>query len=702
MSIDKLGSEDGGKSKGSQKQRMQILDNFGRNLTRLASLGELEEAIGREDEIERLIQILTRKTKNNPVLVGEPGTGKSILVETLAIKIANNQVSRILQDKIIYQLDLTSIVAGTKYRGQFEERMKVIVDEIEKDPNIIVFIDEIHTIVGTGNSSGALDVSNILKPALSRGRLQCIGATTIDEYKKYIETDHALERRFQKILIKPSTKKQTKEIMMKSKNRYEIHHMVDYTEESINACVELADRYISNRFFPDKALDVLDEVGSRVHIKNIIVPKYILDAEQELVEIKLEKKQAVDGQDYEKAALHRDEEKKVENKLESLKIKWKQESINNKVLITEDDVYETVAKMVGIPIAKLSTDESDRLIRMPEILKSKIIGQDSAVEKVSESIQRARAGVDNPNKPIGSFLFLGQTGVGKTELAKTLGEYLFGTKDSIIKLDMSEYMEKHSVSRIIGAPAGYVGYEEGGMLADKVKNNPYCVVLFDEIEKAHPDVLNILLQILDEGKMTDGLGREINFKNSVIIMTSNAGTAELNFKGKVGFKDENRQVDYMNENIIKNALTKYFRIEFLNRIDEQIIFKQLTKEDVKKIVSIKLNGINDILSQKNITLSFTDELIDFISEYSFDEKYGARPILRAISKEIQTPLSQKVLKKEVVDGNSVEVGYDVKEKVVTFSVIEKKVVVNQSVEQITLVEDVSEKKIEKKKRVSKK
>lgn len=669
MSTEKLDNGDSGKSKGGQKQRMQILDNFGRNLTRLASLGELEEAIGREDEIERLIQILTRKTKNNPVLVGEPGAGKSILVETLAIKIANNQVSRILQDKIIYQLDLTSIVAGTKYRGQFEERMKVIVEEIEKDPNIIVFIDEIHTIVGTGNSSGALDVSNILKPALSRGRLQCIGATTIDEYKKYIEKDHALERRFQKIIIKPSTKEQTKEIIMKSKNRYEIHHMVDYTEESINACVELADRYISNRFFPDKALDVLDEVGSRVHIKNIIVPKYILDAEQKLVEVKVQKKQAVDGQDFEKAAFLRDSEKKLQSELEELKTKWKEESIKNKIRVVEDDVYETVSKMVGIPIAKLSTDESDRLISMSEALKKKIIGQEEAIEKVSESIQRARAGVDNPNKPIGSFLFLGQTGVGKTELAKTLAEYLFGTKDSIIKLDMSEYMEKHSVSRIIGAPAGYVGYEEGGMLADKVKNNPYCVVLFDEIEKAHPDVLNILLQILDEGKMTDGLGREINFKNTVIIMTSNAGTAEMNFKGKVGFKDENKQVDYINENIIKNALTKYFKIEFLNRIDEQIIFKKLNKEDVKKIVRIKLNNINDVLTTKKIVLNFTDELVEFIADYSFDEKYGARPILRAISKEIQTPLSQKVLKKEVVDGMNVEVGYDSKDKLVTFNPI---------------------------------
>jgi ATP-dependent Clp protease ATP-binding subunit ClpC len=690
MSVEKLDNGDNNKSKSNQKQRMQILDNFGRNLTRLASLGELEEAIGRDGEIERLIQILTRKTKNNPVLVGEPGTGKTLIAETLAVKIANNQVSRILQDKIIYQLDLTSIVAGTKYRGQFEERMKVIVEEIEKDPNIIVFIDEIHTIVGTGNSSGALDVSNILKPALSRGKLQCIGATTIDEYKKYIETDHALERRFQKILIKPSTKEQTKEIILKSKNRYEVHHMVNYTEESINACVDLSDRYISNRFFPDKALDVLDEVGSRVHIKNIIVPKYILDAEKELLEIKEVKKQAVDGQDFEKAAYHRDLEKSAQIKLEELKNKWKQESVENKIKVTEDDVYETVAKMIGIPITKLSIDESERLIKMPEILKTKIIGQDEAVQKVSESIQRARAGVDNPSKPIASFLLLGQSGVGKTELAKTLAEYLFGTKESIIKLDMSEYMEKHSISRIIGAPAGYVGYEEGGMLADKVKNNPYCVVLFDEIEKAHPDVLNVLLQILDEGKMTDGLGREINFKNTVIIMTSNAGTAEMNIKGKVGFKDENRQIDYANENIIKNALTKYFRIEFLNRIDEQIIFKKLSKEDVKNIVRIKLNNLNDVLQQKRIVLSFTDDLVDFVAEYSFDDNYGARPILRTISKEIQTPLSQKVLKKEIVDGMNVEVGYDNKEKIATFSVIENK------------KEEVVIKKEEKKKKVNKK
>jgi ATP-dependent Clp protease ATP-binding subunit ClpC len=412
MNLENLDGESS-KNKPNQKSKMQILDSFGRNLTKLALLGELDEAVGREKETERLIQVLTRRTKNSPVLIGEAGVGKTAIIETLAIKIANNQASRVLEDKIIYQLDLNSIVAGTKYRGQFEERMKAIVDELEKNTNIIIFIDELHTIVGTGNSSGALDVSNILKPALSRGKLQCIGATTIDEYKKYIETDHALERRFQKILIKPSTKEQTKEIIMKSKNRYEVHHMVDYTEESINACVELADRYISNRFFPDKALDVLDEVGSRVHIKNIIVPKYILDAEQELVEIKAQKKQAVDGQDFEKAALYRDAEKKVQTKLEELKTQWKQESISNKIKVTEDDVYETVAKMVGIPIAKLSTDESERLIKMPEVLKTKIIGQDDAVEKVCESIQRARAGVDNPNKPIGSFLFLGQTGVGK-------------------------------------------------------------------------------------------------------------------------------------------------------------------------------------------------------------------------------------------------------------------------------------------------
>ena len=655
-----------------QNQAMKILDNFGKNLTFLASIGELDEAIGREEEIERLIQVLTRRKKNNPVLVGEPGVGKTALVETLAIKIFNNQVSRILQDKIIYQLDLTAIIAGTKYRGQFEERMKVIVDELEKNPNIILFIDEIHTIVGTGNASGSLDVSNILKPALARGTLQCIGATTVDEYKKYIETDHALERRFQKVLVKPSTKEKTKEILLKAKDKYEVHHMVDFSDDSIEACVELADRYITSRYFPDKALDVLDEVGARVHIKNIVVPQYILDVEKELGLMSVEKKSAVAAQDFEKAASLRDNEKKTQENLDKLKRKWKEDSMTNKVMVKEEDVYETVAMITKIPVNKLSKDESDRLINMPNEIKKKIIGQEEAVEKVSEAIQRARAGVENPNKPC-SFLFLGSTGIGKTELAKSLAEYLFGTKDSLIKLDMSEYMEKHAVSRIIGAPAGYVGYEEGGQLAEKVKNNPYCVVLFDEIEKAHPDILNVLLQILDDGKLTDGLGREINFRNTIIIMTSNAGTAEMALKGKVGFKDDNNPSNYNDEQIIKGALSKYFRIEFLNRIDEQIIFKKLTQENVKKIVEIKLDSINDILKSKKINLTFTGNIVDFISENSYDEKYGARPIVRAISKEIQTPLAQKVLTKEIVDGMSVQVDYDKVNKKILFIIAQKEI-----------------------------
>ena len=580
-------------------------------------------------------------------------------------------MSRILQDKIIYQLDLTSIIAGTKYRGQFEERMKAIIDELEKNPNIILFIDEIHTIVGSGNASGSLDVSNILKPALARGTLQCIGATTIDEYKKYIETDKALERRFQKVTIKPSTKEQTKTILFRAKDKYESHHLVDFSYESIEACVELADRYITSRYFPDKALDVLDEVGARVHIKNIIVPQYILDVEKELLVINQNKKQAVTAQDYEKAAFFRDNEKKNQDILDKLKKKWKEEAVV-KIIVKEEDVYETVARMTGIPIENISKDEGVRLIQMPTEIKKRIIGQDEAVEKVCEAVQRAKSGVVNPLKPLASFLFLGSTGIGKTELAKTLAEYVFGTKDSLIKLDMSEYSEKHSVSRIIGSPPGYVGYEEGGQLADKVKNNPYCIVLLDEIEKAHPEILNIFLQILDDGKLTDGLGREINFKNTIIIMTSNAGTAELSLKGKVGFKDEAKQTsDYNDEQIIKNALVKYFKIEFLNRIDEQIIFKKLSKENIKEIVRIKLNGINDVLKSKKITLTFTDDIVEFIAENSYDEKYGARPILRAISKEIQTPLSQKVLSKEIVDGMEIQVGYDKKEKKVTFDELVK-------------------------------
>lgn len=669
MSLDNLDGE-GAKSKSTPKGKMQLLDSFGRNLTKLALLGELDEAVGREKETERLIQVLTRRTKNSPVLIGEAGVGKTAIIETLAIKIANNQASRVLQDKIIYQLDLNSIVAGTKYRGQFEERMKAIVDELEKNQNIIIFIDELHTIVGTGNSSGSLDVSNILKPALSRGKIQCIGATTIDEYKKYIETDNALERRFQKIIVKPTTKEETLEILMRSKYKYEIHHMVDYSDEAVKSCVDLADRYITSRFFPDKAFDVLDEVGAMVHIKNIIVPDYIVEAEKELNEVKNKKKLVVDYQDFEKAALLRDLEKELQDKLDTLKRKWKEESVANKILVKEEDVYETVSKMVQIPITKLTESESERLLKMSDILKEKIIGQDEAVQKLTEAVQRYRAGVSNPSKPL-SFLLLGPSGVGKTETAKVLSEYLFGTKDSMFKLDMSEYMEKHSISRIIGAPAGYVGYEEGGMLADMVKNNPYCVVLFDEIEKAHPDVLNVLLQILDEGKMTDGLGREINFKNTIIIMTSNAGTLESNLKGKVGFKDSNQvnlSNNYAEEQIIRNSLTKYFKVEFLNRIDEQIVFRKLTKENVKDIVRIKLEELNKFVEAKKIKLFFDESVINFVSEVSYDEKFGGRPILRSISKEIQTPLAQKVLSKEIVDESKVYIKYNEETKELCFEI----------------------------------
>jgi ATP-dependent Clp protease ATP-binding subunit ClpC len=694
MNLENLDGESS-KNKPNQKSKMQILDSFGRNLTKLALLGELDEAVGREKETERLIQVLTRRTKNSPVLIGEAGVGKTAIIETLAIKIANNQASRVLEDKIIYQLDLNSIVAGTKYRGQFEERMKAIVDELEKNPNIIIFIDELHTIVGTGNSSGSLDVSNILKPALSRGKLQCIGATTIDEYKKYIETDNALERRFQKIIVKPTNKEETLEIIMRSKHKYEVHHMVIYSDESVKACVDLADRYITSRYFPDKAFDVLDEVGSMVHIKNVVTPQYILDIENEIAENKVKKNKVVHEQDYEKAALLRDKEKELQSKLHALKLKWKEDSLNNKVFVNEDDVYETVSKMVQIPISKLSEDESIRLLKMSDTLKEKIIGQNEAVEKISEAVQRYRAGVSNPSKPL-SFLLLGTSGVGKTETAKALSEYLFGKKDAMFKLDMSEYMEKHSISRIIGAPAGYVGYEEGGMLADMVKNNPYCVVLFDEIEKAHPDVLNVLLQILDEGKMTDGLGREINFKNTIIIMTSNAGTLESNIKGKVGFKEANYNNDYAEEQIIRNALSKYFKVEFLNRIDEQIVFKKLTKENVKEIVKIKLNELNSFVENKKIKLYFDETVFDFITDISYDEKFGGRPILRSISKEIQTPLAQKILSKEVIDESKVYVKYDFDLKELNFDV-------KKTVEEISdKKEEEKEKNVTKKRKTNKK
>jgi len=692
MNLENLDGENA-KNKPNQKSKMQILDSFGRNLTKLALLGELDEAVGREKETDRLIQILTRRTKNSPVLIGEAGVGKTAIIETLAIKIANNKASRVLEDKIIYQIDLNSIVAGTKYRGQFEERMKAIVDELEKNPNIIIFIDELHTIVGTGNSSGSLDVSNILKPALSRGKLQCIGATTIDEYKKYIETDNALERRFQKIIVKPTTKEETLEIVMKSKIKYEVHHMVDYSFEAVKACVDLADRYITSRYFPDKAFDVLDEVGSMVHIKNVNPPQYILDIENDLIENKIKKDKVVFEQDFEKAALLRDKEKELQERLYALKLKWREDSLNNKVIVKEDEVYETVSKMVQIPINKLSEDESGRLLKMSETLKEKIIGQNEAVEKISEAVQRYRAGVSNPSKPL-SFLLLGTSGVGKTETAKALSEYLFGKKDAMFKLDMSEYMEKHSISRIIGAPAGYVGYEEGGLLADMVKNNPYCVVLFDEIEKAHPDVLNVLLQILDEGKMTDGLGREINFKNTIIIMTSNAGTLESNIKGKVGFKEANYNNDYAEEQIIRNALSKYFKVEFLNRIDEQIVFKKLTKENVKEIVKIKLNELNTFVENKKIKLYFDETVFNFIADISYDEKFGGRPILRSISKEIQTPLAQKILSKEIIDDSNVYIKYDFDLKEMNFDV--KKIV-----EELTEKKE-EEKNITKKRKTNKK
>jgi ATP-dependent Clp protease ATP-binding subunit ClpC len=638
------------------KSKTPVLDNFGRDLTKMAEMGKLDPIVGRDKEIERVSQILSRRKKNNPILIGEPGVGKSAVAEGLALRIVQRKVSRVLFNKRVVSLDLASLVAGTKYRGQFEERMKAVMQEIEKNPDIILFIDEIHTIIGAGGASGSLDAANMFKPALARGELQAIGATTLDEYRQYIEKDGALVRRFQKVLIEPTTEEETIQILNNIKERYEMHHSVSYTPEAVEACVKLTERYITDRHLPDKAIDALDEVGSRVHITNINVPAEITTIEKSIEELKDLKNEVVKSQQYEKAAELRDNERKLQEKLEIANKKWDDESKANRVIVTEEDVAEVVSMMCGIPVTKITAGESGKLANMAKELTGKVIGQDEAVMKVVKAVQRSRAGLKDPNKPIGSFFFLGPTGVGKTQLAKVLAKYLFDSEDSLIRIDMSEFMEKFSISRLVGAPPGYVGYEEGGQLTEKVRRKPYSIVLLDEIEKAHPDVFNLLLQVLDDGHMTDGLGRKIDFKNTIIVMTSNIGARQLaDFGTGVGFGTKT-QVDQVVENskvVIQNALRKAFSPEFLNRVDDMIIFHSLKREDIHKIIDLELEKLFGRIISLGYTIEMSDKAKDFICDKGYDEKFGARPLKRAIQKYIEDPLAEEIVKANLSEGDKI-------------------------------------------------
>ena len=638
------------------KSKTPVLDNFGRDLTKMADLGKLDPIVGREKEIERVSQILSRRKKNNPILIGEPGVGKSAIAEGLALRIVQRKVSRVLFNKRIMSLDLASLVAGTKYRGQFEERMKAVMQEIEKNPDVILFIDEIHTIIGAGGASGSLDASNMFKPALARGELQAIGATTLDEYRQHIEKDGALERRFQKVIIEPTNTEETIQILMNIKERYEDHHSVSYTDEAIEACVKLTERYITDRHLPDKAIDALDEVGSRVHITNINVPKEITEIETKVEELKEEKAQVIRSQQYEKAAELRDDERKLLEKLEAAKLKWEEESKNNKIAVTEENVAEVVSMMCGIPVTKVSQSETGKLVVMSDEIKNLVIGQTEAVDKVVKAIQRNRAGLKDPNKPIGSFFFLGPTGVGKTQLAKVLAKKLFDTEEALIRIDMSEYMEKFSLSRLVGAPPGYVGYEEGGQLTEKVRRKPYAIILLDEIEKAHPDVFNLLLQVLDDGHMTDGLGRKIDFKNTILIMTSNIGARQLaDFGTGVGFGTQAQQEskDENVKSVIQNALRKAFSPEFLNRIDDMIMFKSLGRKEIHRIIDIELTNLYARILSLGFDIKLTEKAKEFIVDQGYDEKFGARPLKRAIQKYIEDPLAEEIIKSNFKDGEKI-------------------------------------------------
>ncbi len=652
------------------KSKTPVLDNFGRDLTKAAEDGKLDPIVGREKEIERVSQILSRRKKNNPILIGEPGVGKSAIAEGLALRIVQRKVSRVLFNKRVVTLDLASLVAGTKYRGQFEERMKAVMNELEKSPDVILFIDEIHTIVGAGGASGSLDASNMFKPALARGEIQCIGATTLDEYRQYIEKDGALDRRFQKVMVEPATPDETIEILNRIKDKYEEHHGVTYTAEAIEACVSLTSRYITDRFLPDKAIDALDESGSRVHLTNIHVPQNILDIEQKIEQIKLEKNKVVRSQKYEEAAKLRDTEKHLLEELEQAKAAWEAETKSKRYTVTEDNVAEVVSMMTGIPVQRVGQADSQKLLNMGDKIKDKIIGQDDAIKKLTKAIQRTRAGLKDPKKPIGSFIFLGPTGVGKTELAKELARFMFDTEDSLIQIDMSEYMEKFAVSRLVGAPPGYVGYEEGGQLTEKVRRKPYSVILLDEIEKAHPDVFNILLQVLDEGQLTDSLGRKVDFRNAIVIMTSNIGARQLKDFGQgVGFTTTAKidQADAHSRGVIENALKRAFAPEFLNRIDDVIVFNSLGKDEIFKIIDIELTALFNRVHALGYKVELTLGAKEFIADKGYDSQFGARPLKRAIQKYLEDPIAEEILKGELAEGTLMEVDYDQETKQITIN-----------------------------------
>lgn len=658
---------------GESKSKTPVLDNFGRDLTKAAEENRLDPIVGREKELERVAQILSRRKKNNPILIGEPGVGKSAIAEGLALRITQRRVSRALFNKRIVMLDLASLVAGTKYRGQFEERMKAVLNELEKNPDIILFIDEIHTIVGAGNASGSLDASNMFKPALARGELQCIGATTLDEYRQYIEKDGALERRFQKILVDPTSVEETYEILNNIKEKYEDHHLVKYSQEAISACVKLTNRYMSDRYLPDKAIDALDEAGARVHINNIHVPVEIIKLEGEIEETRQKKNKAIQIQKFEEAAMFRDKERKLTEALEQAKVKWEEESKIHREEVSEENVAEVVAMMTGIPVQRIAQNESDRLINMEVELAGSVIGQDEAIKKVVKAIRRNRAGLKDPNKPIGTFIFLGPTGVGKTYLAKVLAKYLFDTEDALVRIDMSEYMEKFAVSRLVGAPPGYVGYEEGGQLTEKVRRKPYSIVLLDEIEKAHPDVFHLLLQVLDDGVLTDSLGRRVDFKNTIVIMTSNIGSRQLKDFGQgVGFGTAAKTSAKANfaQGVIENALKKSFAPEFLNRIDDVVIFESLERSDIHKIIDIELKHLYKRVQEMGYAISLTEKAKDFIVEKGWDEQFGARPLKRSIQKYVEDVLAEEIIKTKLHEGDSILVDFDEKKSEI-FVVVNK-------------------------------
>jgi ATP-dependent Clp protease ATP-binding subunit ClpC len=647
-------------SKSTEKSRTPVLDNFGRDLTRMAEDNKLDPIVGREKEIERVAQILSRRKKNNPILIGEPGVGKTAIAEGLALKIVQKKVSRILFSKRVVTLDLASLVAGTKYRGQFEERMKAVMNELEKSPEVILFIDELHTIVGAGGASGSLDASNMFKPALSRGEIQCIGATTLDEYRQYIEKDGALARRFQVVMVDATSPDETITILNNIKEKYEEHHHVDYTPEAIEACVKLSDRYISDRFLPDKAIDIMDEAGARVHINNIHVPDNILKLEESIENIKKEKNKVVKSQKYEEAAQLRDKEKKLLEQLEQAKNKWEEEARTKRYEVSEDNVAEVIGMVTGVPTRRIAQNEGEKLLGMGDELQKRVIGQDEAIKKLVKSIQRTRVGLKDPHKPIGSFVFLGPTGVGKTELAKVLATYLFDKEDALVRIDMSEYMEKFSVSRLVGAPPGYVGYEEGGQLTEKVRRKPYSVILLDEIEKAHPDVFNILLQILDDGILTDGLGRRVDFRNAIIIMTSNIGVRDIkDFGAGIGFATQAKKesMDDLMKSTIQSALKKTFSPEFLNRLDDVIVFNSLSREHIHEIIDITLDRLFSRIKSLGYEIELTTKAKDFLSDKGYDPQYGARPLNRAIQKYLEDAVAEEILKGDMSEGDTILADY---------------------------------------------